>query len=154
MNSFLKSVTFAAIACFALTASAAFESSSFNGHLAFKQNTLHVYASFQTPPVVGQDSILTLEMKDPRTHQAIEISDVVDVVLWMPSMGHGSAPTQVERAVDANGGTLAGAYKVRNVFFIMPGDWEIRVSLTDSLGLKETKSFEIILPGSGHGGHH
>lgn len=42
-----------------------------------------------------------------------------EVILWMPSMGHGSTPTRVER-LDV------GTYRVNQVFFIMPGEWDIR----------------------------
>lgn len=46
------------------------------------------------------------------------------VILWMPSMGHGSTPTRVER-LDV------GSFRVSSVFFIMPGDWEIRFQLKE-----------------------
>ncbi len=42
-----------------------------------------------------------------------------DLVLWMPSMGHGSVPTKVQR-LDI------GTYRASDVFFIMPGEWELR----------------------------
>lgn len=45
------------------------------------------------------------------------------VILWMPSMGHGSVPTQVTQ-IDT------GTYRVTQVFFTMPGDWEIRFHVT------------------------
>lgn len=46
------------------------------------------------------------------------------VQLWMPSMGHGSSPVTVtEKDI--------GIYKAARVFFIMPGDWDIRVKLQD-----------------------
>lgn len=41
------------------------------------------------------------------------------VVLWMPSMGHGSSPVTVERL-------STGVYRATRVFFTMKGDWEIR----------------------------
>lgn len=41
------------------------------------------------------------------------------IVLWMPSMGHGSSPVAVERL-------STGLYRAKNVFFTMKGDWEIR----------------------------
>jgi hypothetical protein len=44
------------------------------------------------------------------------------VVLWMPSMGHGSAPVTVERI-------STGLYRAKNVFFTMKGDWEIRFQI-------------------------
>ncbi|MBN8542499.1 MAG: FixH family protein [Deltaproteobacteria bacterium] len=123
------------------------------GHLSFKQNTLHIHASFPNDPVVNKDSLLVLEAKVASTHKETELTDNVDVVLWMPSMGHGSAPTQVERAVDANGNILTGVFNVRNVFFIMGGEWEVRVTLTDAQGARETKSFKVTLAGAGHGPH-
>lgn len=49
-----------------------------------------------------------------------DLAGAVAVVLWMPSMGHGSSPVTVER-VDV------GTYRATQVFFSMPGDWEIRV---------------------------
>jgi hypothetical protein len=125
------------------------------GHLSYKQNTLHLHASFPNAPVVNQESLLVLEAKDAKTHQPTELNDNIEVVLWMPSMGHGSAPTQVERAVDANGDLLSGVFNVRNVYFIMGGDWEVRVTLTDAQGVQETKSFKLTLDGGhDHGGHH
>ncbi|NUN07342.1 MAG: serine protease spb1 [Bdellovibrio sp.] len=48
--------------------------------------------------------------------------ETLAVLLWMPSMGHGSAPVKIERLSDYQ-------YHVKNVYFIMPGDWEIRLLL-------------------------
>jgi hypothetical protein len=125
-----------------------------HGHMSFKNNTVHVHATFQSPPEVSKEAFLILEIKDVSTHQTIEIGDDVEVVLWMPSMNHGSAPTQVERAVDAEGNIRHGVYFVRNIYFIMGGDWEVRVTLTDLMGQPETKSFSLVLEGGSHGGHH
>lgn len=54
----------------------------------------------------------------------IDMPMVPEVVLWMPSMGHGSMPTQTSR-LDV------GTYRATNVFFMMPGDWEIRFQIKD-----------------------
>ena len=121
-------------------------------HLVFKQGALHIQATFQTPPVVGQEAILILEAKNPQTHQAFDLNDQVEVALWMPSMGHGSAPTQVQRTLDQNGQVMPGVFTVRNVQFIMGGEWEVRVRLTDDQGVKELQSFKVTLAG-GHGHH-
>ncbi len=156
MNSLLKSIT--ALAAGLLISASAFahggSHSPLAGHLVFKNNTLHMHASFPTAPMVGQESLMVLEAKDPATHQTIEFNENIDVVLWMPSMGHGSAPTQVERAIDKSGNIIPGTFNVKNVYFIMGGDWEVRVTLTDVEGLQETQSFKIQLAGGGHGGHH
>ncbi len=114
-------------------------------HLSYKQDSIHMHASFPIAPIVNQESTLVLEAKDAKTHQPIDLNDNIEVVLWMPSMGHGSAPTQVERAVDGSGNILPGVFNVRNVYFIMGGEWEVRVSLTDSQGAQETKAFKLIL---------
>jgi hypothetical protein len=124
-----------------------------SGHLVFKQNTLHIHATFPDAPMVNEEALLVLEAKDPKTHQTIELNDNIEVVLWMPAMGHGSAPTQVERVVDAQGNIVPGTFNVRNVYFIMAGDWEVRVTLTDAKGVQETKSFTVNIAGD-HGGHH
>ncbi len=52
----------------------------------------------------------------------LSIYDDVSVLLWMPSMGHGSAPVKLDKLGPAQ-------FRVTNVYFIMPGDWEIRLSL-------------------------
>jgi hypothetical protein len=54
---------------------------------------------------------------DPATGQ-------VAVLLWMPGMGHGSAPVKVSR-IDV------GTFRADNVFFTMKGDWEIHVQLKE-----------------------
>jgi hypothetical protein len=44
----------------------------------------------------------------------------LEVELWMPAMGHGSAPVNVvEKA--------PGVFEVTNVQFLMNGEWEIRL---------------------------
>lgn len=54
----------------------------------------------------------------------MDMASVPQVVLWMPSMGHGSIPTQTIR-VDT------GTYRATNVFFIMPGEWEIKFQIKE-----------------------
>ncbi len=49
--------------------------------------------------------------------------------LWMPSMGHGSAPVNVSEYLDLNGNVVIGIYHAKDVFFVMPGKWEIWVQL-------------------------
>lgn len=124
------------------------------GHLSYKQNTLHIHASFPTEPVVNQEALLVLEAKDAKTHQPVDLQDSIEVTLWMTAMGHGSAPTQVERAVDSNGNIIPGSFNVRNVYFIMGGEWEVRVTLTDDQGKQETQSFNVNLGDPGHDHDH
>jgi hypothetical protein len=51
-----------------------------------------------------------------------DLKGELSVILWMPSMGHGSSPVTVSK-VDV------GTYKINKVFFSMKGEWEIRFIL-------------------------
>ncbi len=42
------------------------------------------------------------------------------VILWMPSMGHGSSPVKIEKVKQ-------GEFLVTEVYFVMSGEWEIRI---------------------------
>ena len=49
----------------------------------------------------------------------LDMATMPSVVLWMPSMGHGSSPASVQR-LDV------GTYRAFNLFFVMPGIWQIK----------------------------
>lgn len=66
--------------------------------------------------------LLQLENFDAAKQQEIDFN--VAVKLWMPSMGHGSSPVKVEKIAP-------GLFKVTQVYFIMSGDWEIRIQIKD-----------------------
>ncbi len=51
----------------------------------------------------------------------------VSVTLWMPSMGHGSSPVQVEKR-------STGDFLATHVYFIMPGTWEIHIQIKNETG--------------------
>lgn len=55
-------------------------------------------------------------------------SRVSDAILWMPSMGHGSAPTTVSADADH-----VGCFLVEDMDFIMNGHWQVKVQM-DSQG--------------------
>lgn len=44
--------------------------------------------------------------------------------LWMPSMGHGSAPVSMEK-IDT------GIYRASRIYFSMPGEWLVRYQLLE-----------------------
>lgn len=56
--------------------------------------------------------------EEPKNLEILKSADL-KVVLWMPSMGHGSSPTEVVKKSDMS-------YDVSRVYFIMNGQWEIR----------------------------
>ena len=68
---------------------------------------------FKVYQLSGSDFILTDLAENPK------------VVLWMPSMGHGSSLT-VTRRLDT------GTYQTDQVFFVMPGEWDIKFQMIES----------------------
>lgn len=67
-------------------------------------------------------------------------STTLEVVLWMPSMNHGSAPVTVKRL-------SSSSFEASKVYFIMPGDWEVRILLKDTSGNTLGRhTLEFILP--------
>tara|TARA_B110001454_G_scaffold219191_1_gene251104 strand:- start:22187 stop:22642 length:456 start_codon:yes stop_codon:yes gene_type:complete len=151
MMKYLLSLVFIAAASWAHTEHSA--QNSLKAHLEFKNKTVHVHTEFTAQPAVGTESFLKLNTRSGEDHSAVELADeTVEVVLWMPDMGHGSAPTSISRVVDANGDVVKGRYAVRNIYFVMGGTWEVQISLTDKHGVKETRSFNVVLPETNH--HH
>ena len=117
--------------------------------LSFQGGALVAHAAWETGPRSPQESVLRLEW---RTGAGVPAdAGEVRVALFMPDMGHGSAPTRVEAVSDGAGRRLPGVVRVRNMYFTMGGLWEVRVTLR-SAGVAETQSFALTLPGGGH--HH
>lgn len=59
-------------------------------------------------------------------------ASTITVQLWMPDMGHGSQKTKVLPVRDAAGAVVPGVFDVSEVFFVMGGNWEIRLQLKDA----------------------
>lgn len=58
------------------------------------------------------------------------------LTLWMPSMNHGSTPT-ISHKIDV------GTYRIEEVFFIMPGEWDLRFQLLNQDNIKDEVIVEI-----------
>ncbi len=59
------------------------------------------------------------------------------LVLWMPSMGHGSTPSVVQR-LDV------GTYRATEVFFIMPGEWDLKFQLKTGSEVTDEALVQIV----------
>ena len=84
---------------------------------------------FDKAPTDSEENFFTLQFHNPDGVTAVALDKNVAVILWMPSMGHGSSPVKIQKTAD-------GIYRVSKVYFIMPGDWEIRLQIKD----KETSN--------------
>ncbi len=112
--------------------------------LLFSQGAIKAETSWEKGPIKQEESLLKIVWKKVADNSVIEPGDF-EVVLWMPSMGHGSDPTQINKQQD-------GSYLVSNVFFIMGGKWDVQVILKYQNGTKETQIVPVQLAGKGH--HH
>lgn len=74
------------------------------------------YVTWTQGPFVSQESIF--ELRTTESGQAISYENM-KVVLWMPSMGHGSAPVRIIKLSE-------GQYRVDKIYFLMKGQWELR----------------------------
>ncbi|UYL07776.1 FixH family protein [Bdellovibrio sp. SKB1291214] len=68
----------------------------------------------------------------------VDPANTLSVVLWMPSMGHGSSPVTIEKIE-------TGTYRVRRVYFIMPGDWEVRFFLKNGATTLDQATVSLVL---------
>lgn len=115
-----------------------------DGHLAWTRNNTHARLFWEKRPQVGIESVLRIEMMDGNIHQPTNIEADVAVQLWMPSMGHGSSPVQLDRIANAKGNFDTAVYRVSKMNFIMEGEWEVRVTLTYADGTSEMKSWKVV----------
>jgi hypothetical protein len=82
------------------------------------------------PPIRGTDAA-ELAIFDA---QGVPLDGLeVEVVPWMPSMGHGSTQPEVETMGN-------GRYRMERVSFPMPGKWELRLRITGRV------SEQVIVP--------
>jgi hypothetical protein len=73
-----------------------------------------------------------------QTPVEVDTTQIPEVILWMPSMMHGSTPTKTSR-LDA------GTYRVSNVFFIMPGEWEIKFQIKNGTEISDEATIRLTL---------
>lgn len=62
----------------------------------------------------------------------VNLSEIPHVYLWMPAHGHGSSPVQVQAATDAQGEVVTGEFLVNDIFFIMPGNWDVHFQILEN----------------------
>lgn len=90
--------------------------------LRFEQSRLCLLWRWEKKPTESDVGVLVFKTVRPNKLDGSSLPQDVDgdveVVLWMPSMGHGSTPTQTDR-IDT------GSFRVQEVFFVMHGEWTI-----------------------------
>lgn len=89
-----------------------------------------------TATEMGAIELFLANLERPLT--PIDLNYNVAIVLWMPSMGHGSRPVVVEKQASLK-------YNATKIFFIMPGDWEIRFQLKSNNEIVDEYVVKIII---------
>ena len=108
-------------------ASVAPASESKTATCALKYNSQNLCAAYdwETYPTGSDMGAFVARFTNPTSGALVDPALSLKVVLWMPSMGHGSSPVTVTRL-------STGVYRVDKVFFSMPGTWQIRFQLMQS----------------------
>jgi hypothetical protein len=96
--------------------------------------TIEVRTAPEQPPGRG---VVSVEYRVTDKDGAPVDGLTLEVVPWMPDMGHGSS---VKPIVTAEGG---GRYVVSNVQLFMPGRWELRTTTFGPVEDRATPSFQI-----------
>lgn len=101
-------------------------------YLSKAQICLHV--QWLQKPNTQSNAAFTLTFTQGKTNQPVSmdmfenLSQNLKIILWMPSMGHGSVPVIIKKNIDSTPPSLT----IERVYFIMPGDWEIRFQLKET----------------------
>jgi hypothetical protein len=114
-------------------------------NVSFNNGRLLAVANWKQGPSVGGESILRLNFVDAKTQMAIDPQAKVEASVFMPAMGHGSAPVSVLRVIDTEGQLETGTYQISNVYFMMAGQWQVVIKLSYDNGQVEQKTLNVTL---------
>lgn len=90
-------------------------------NLALTKSQLSFNYYWQTGPHIGNESKLLIIISDKDGRPA-DPEKEFSVMIWMPTMGHGSFPISVSKVQQ-------GIYEAKEIFFTMPGLWDIHFQL-------------------------
>lgn len=113
--------------------------------LTFNKSGLNATVFWEVSPNLADESVLRIEFKNQQTQKLQDPPADIEAVLFMPDMGHGSAPGDVIKLG-------SGIYRVTSLYFFMGGLWEVRVTVQGSPS--ETQSFRLNLEDEANHGHH
>ena len=92
--------------------------------LTFKKENLCGTIRWQQAPSIKGESSLLLSFKTAEGDLVTFLpSDTIKATLWMPDHMHGSAPTKTVPQKSAD------QFVIKNIWFIMPGRWNIKFEI-------------------------
>jgi len=97
--------------------------------LLFASAGITVKSYWRDGPNIGDESKLLIVLLG---QDGTPLSEDLDLrlKLWMPTMGHGSFPVTLSRLAN-------GVYEAREIFFTMPGYWDIHFQIFQENNLDE-----------------
>jgi hypothetical protein len=121
-------------------------------HLTFADAGVHAHITWEAGPLLNDESIMHIEWKSAADHTPVAAPGDVTVAnfMVMNGMQHGSSPTTIEQVVDENGAPVVGSYRVKEMYFVMEGEWRIDVTLAVPDRPADTQSFTVEIGGGGH----
>ena len=90
-----------------------------------KSESLKITHYFKNEISVGDEISIVIIITNDKGHPTSPKNDF-RVKLWMPGMGHGSFPISVTKISE-------GIFEANEIFFTMPGYWDIHFELYDEM---------------------
>ena len=87
------------------------------------------------PPVLGVSSV-QMVVREPESDAPVSGLEL-EVVPWMPVMGHGSSVEPVATEIEP------GTYELTGVVMFMPGTWQLRTTLAGAVTDHVVPTFQI-----------
>lgn len=112
-------------------------------YLSKRQICLHL--QWLEKPSSQNNSSFLLTFTQGKTSQVLSSENFenlvlnLKVLLWMPGMGHGSVPVIIKRNADSQ--TLT----IERVYFIMPGNWEIRFQIKENENISDETFIKLFI---------
>jgi hypothetical protein len=97
----------------------------------------HVRVAVRTSPSPPTRGVAAVELTVTDADGALLDGLAVSVTPWMPDMGHGSSVAPTVRAAGD------GVYLVENLYFFMPGRWQLRTHLQGAAADDAAPEFQI-----------
>lgn len=104
--------------------------------LKFDSENLCADYVWTTAPTEEATGSFTLKFWSSIDQSAQDPKMSLKVLTWMPDMGHGSAPIKLTH-------TAQGEYLAENVFFSMPGAWQLRFQLKNANAVVEEQIADV-----------
>lgn len=95
---------------------------------------LCLHGHWEVAPTVSNEvaGVLIVGFFD-QNREPLQAPLIVEAKMWMPDMGHGSMPTHVKRLANSQG-ALTHEYRISEMYFLMPGHWQILLKIQNEAG--------------------